>query len=178
MFRQGKRTIAAAFLGVLVWTLPGAPSDAAGTPRDLWATVNICNTASHPDQLGVRGSMPGNGRRQRMYMRFHAQYYNQTSKRWFDVRGLQGVTGWVYAGTARTRARQAGYTFTLEPPPSGRSFLLRGSVEFQWRAFRRRRGHRRLVVVRRAHAFTSAQHPSAGADPQGYSSGTCEIRSP
>ena len=29
--------------------------------RNLWATVNICNTKRHPDVVGIRGQMPALG---------------------------------------------------------------------------------------------------------------------
>jgi hypothetical protein len=39
----------------------------------LWATVNVCDTERSPDAMGVRASMPGNGKPQVMFMRFTAQ---------------------------------------------------------------------------------------------------------
>jgi hypothetical protein len=125
--------------------------------------------------MGVRASMPGNGTRQRMFMRFHAQFYNPTNKRWFDVQGT-GISDWVFAGPARFKLRQAGYTFSFMPPKNGGAFVLRGVVDFQWRAKQRTKsGHLRTVVVRTLHANTKGEHPSDGADPPGYSSGTCMI---
>src|SRR5689334_5834249 len=42
----------------------------------LWATINICDTAKHPDTIGIRASMPGSGKaKERMYMRFQVQYW-------------------------------------------------------------------------------------------------------
>ena len=169
-----RHTAIVALIGaILAW---GAPAGAAPPPKGLWATVNICDTAAHPNEMGVRASMPGNHTRQRMFMRFHAQFYNATTKKWFDVKGV-GVTGWIKAGSARFRRRQLGYTFSFKPPPAGMSYVLRGVVDFQWRARRHRRHRRpRFVVVRTLHANTKGQHPAPGADPPRYSSGTCEIR--
>ncbi len=69
---------------------------------------------------------------------------------------------------ARYRARQSGYLFPFSPEVGDR-YLLRGSVEFQWR----RRGR----VVRRVRELTSDGHADAVtvADPKGYSAATCEI---
>jgi hypothetical protein len=153
-------------------------ASAAPPPKHLWATVNICDTVAHPNQMGVRASMPGNPRhkRQRMFMRFHAQSYNATTKKWSDAKGVS-VSGWLPVGSARARVRQGGYTFSFMAPNAGSTFVLRGVVDFQWRQKRRTKsGKRRLVVVRTLHANTKGDHPSAGADPPGYSSGTCEIR--
>jgi hypothetical protein len=176
MLRQRTAARHAAAVAALAILASCASASAAPPPRNLWATVNICDTVAHPDMMGVRASMPGNGSRQRMFMRFRAEFYNPMTKKWFSVKGT-GVSGWVFAGPARFKARQAGYTFSFMPPPSGSAFVLRGVVDFQWRARRRTRsGRRRTVVVRTLHANTKGQHPSDGADPAGYSSGTCEIR--
>ena len=176
MFRQGKvfRHVAAAAAiaaATAVSTAAGAPA-----PKRLWATVNICDTFAHPNQMGVRASMPGNHTRERMWMRFHAQFYKPKTREWFDVKG-NGVSPWQYVGRARVKSRQAGYTFSFAPPAAGHAFVLRGVVDFQWRKKKRTRsGKRRTVVVRTLHANTKGEHPSDGADPPGYSSGTCEIR--
>ena len=55
---------------------------AAPKSPDLWATVNICDTLRHPDQMGVRASMPGDGTHERMFMRFRAQFLNATTHKW------------------------------------------------------------------------------------------------
>jgi hypothetical protein len=176
MLRQGKLIHHSAALALLGALAVSPDAGAAPPPKGLWATVNICNTLTHPNQMGVRASMPGDGRRERMFMRFHAQYYDSNTKKWSDVKGT-AASGWLFAGSARFRARQAGYTFSFAPPKSGSAFVLRGVVDFQWRARRRTRsGQRRTVVVRTLHANTKGGHPSDGADPPGYTSGTCEIR--
>jgi hypothetical protein len=164
---------------ILLAAALAAPAGASAAPRpaDLWATVNICDTPRHPNQMGVRASMPGNGRRQSMYMRFRAQFYNADDKTWKDVGG-NAISRWIYAGSARFENRQAGFTFALQPPSNGSSFVLRGRVEFQWRERRRSRRTRkvRVVVVRRARANTKAGYDdAAGADPPGFSAGLCQI---
>jgi hypothetical protein len=176
MFRQGTVFRHAALLTALAAVGACSQASAAPPPKDLWATVNICDTVAHPDQMGVRASMPGNGTRERMWMRFHAQFYNSQSKKWFDVKG--GVSGWQAVGSARVKVQQAGFTFMFNPPDPGQpAYVLRGVVDFQWRAKRRTRsGHLRTVIVRTLHANTKGDHPADGADPAGYSSGICEIR--
>ena len=175
MLRQGKvfRHVAAAAAIAAAATVSTAA--AAPAPKKLWATVNICDTATHPNEMGVRASMSGNHTRERMWMRFHAQFYKPKTRQWFDVKGI-GVSPWQYVGRAR-KTQQAGYTFSFAPPAAGNAFVLRGVVDFQWRKKKRtRRGKLRTVVVRTLHANTKGEHPSDGADPPGYSSGTCEIR--
>lgn len=176
MFRQGTAFRHAALLAALGAAGACSQASAAPPPKNLWATVNICDTVAHPNQMGVRASMPGNGTRERMWMRFHAQFYRPDSKKWFDVKG--GVSDWQAVGSARVKVRQAGYTFMFNTPDPGQpAYVLRGVVDFQWRAKRRtRNGHRRTVVVRTLHANTKGEHPADGADPRGYSSGICEIR--
>lgn len=146
------------------------PADGAGiTSRHLWATVNVCDTLKHADTIGIRGSMPGSDNpREKMYMRFQVQYFRSSDQRWVNVT-KGGDSGFVYAGSARFKARQAGQLFTFDPPPGG-SFQMRGKVTFQWR---NRLGKK---VLRSASRITTAGHrSSAGADPAGYSSDTCVI---
>lgn len=136
---------------------------------DLWATVNICDTREHPDTIGIRGSMPGSGRsRERMYMRFQLQFFDQREKEWRDT-GASGDSGFVPVGpAARRKARESGRNFTVRPPRTG-AFYLRGSVTFEWR-----RGKK---VVRRHHRRTSSKHPrTAGADPAAFSARKCILR--
>jgi hypothetical protein len=147
----------------------------AAKPKRLWATVNICDTLRYPNQMGVRASMPGDGTRKRMYMRFRAQFLNTTTNKWVIVKG-NADSGWVLAGSARYVSREAGWTFSFTPPSAGSTFTLRGVVNFQWRARKRVNGKLRTVVVRRSRLVTQGgQKSPVGADPPGYSAGTCDI---
>jgi len=176
MLRQGKGFRYSGLAALLAAAAAASTASAAPPPRNLWATVNICDTAAHPNEMGVRASMPGDGTRERMWMRFHAQFYKAKTRQWFDVKG-NGVSPWQYVGRARVKSQQAGYTFSFAAPTGGNAFVLRGVVDFQWRAKRRTKsGRMRTVVVRTLHANTKGEHPSNGSDPPGYSSGTCEIR--
>ena len=154
--------------------LPAASAHAEQSEL-LWATVNISDTPAHPNEMGVRASMPGNATRQRMYMRFSAWWYSRANKRWSPVGGA--VSGWIHVGSARFRARQGGYTFKISPPPSGGTFLVRGVVDLEWRK-RRRRGHRTTwVKAKRVRATTREGITGvAEGDPPGLSLGVCEIR--
>lgn len=148
----------------------GGGQAAAATPATsplLWATVNVCDTAEHPDTIGIRGSMPGNGvRAQQMFMRFQLQYLATDDGRWHNI-GPSGDSGFIAVGSAKYRQRQYGRNFTVQPPAKG-AFRLRGAVTFEWR--------RGTSVVRRARMRTTAGHGNtAGADPRGFSAASCSI---
>src|SRR6516225_3708574 len=54
--------------------------------RQLWATIDLCNPPDQPHYVGVRGSMPGDGRAtDTMYMRFRLQYASATTGQWTDI---------------------------------------------------------------------------------------------
>lgn len=136
--------------------------------RHLWATVNICDTARHPDTMGVRASMPGSGkRRERMYMRFRAQYFSTTDNTWKNFSSKALDSGWQRVGSARYKARQSGWTFPRLNLRAGQRYELRGVVRFQWR-----RGKR---VVRKAVKSTTRGHRTAVSEPRGFSAATCRI---
>lgn len=161
----------AVLLGLLVPAGVAAGATASDPPiassRHLWATVNACDTAAHPNAIGVRGSMPGSGiSAERMFMRFQVQYVSTVDNRWHNLL-TGGDSGFVAVGSARYKARQAGHFFVFAPP-AGRTYELRGVVTFEWR--------RRGEVVRRARERTSANHPSvADADPPRFSAATCRV---
>jgi hypothetical protein len=143
------------------------PAAATPRPKDLWATVNLCDTATHPDMMGVRASMPGDAAHTKMYMRFIAQYYDRTNQLWADVKG-SGISKWIFVGSGDYARRQGGYTFAFDTPQNGKTFVLRGTVDFKWTKGRR--------IVRTAHVNTKGGHPGTkGSDPATYSAGLCEI---
>jgi hypothetical protein len=158
--------VCATFAALAALLAAAAPPSAAAAPRGLWATVNVCDTPGHPDAVGIRGSMPGDGRRGvRMRMRFRLQY-QAPSGPWRPL--AAGDSGWVAVGSGRLRTGQAGQTFTITPPGAGRPYVLRGVVSFQWRRGRH--------VVARARRVTTAGHGATrGADPAGFSAATCRI---
>jgi len=134
--------------------------------RDLWATVNVCDTPARPNMIGIRGSMPASGRRETLYMRFRVQYLDRADGKWRTV--TEGADSRpVRLGVARNRALESGYSFTFTPPAGGST--LRGIVTFRWRA----RGR----TVRTFRETTEVGHRSTrGADPAGFSAATCELR--
>ncbi len=146
-----------------------APGTAGAASPDLWATVNVCDTAGAPNTIGIRASMPGNGTAERMYMRFEAQWYSP-ARRSFVPTGAS--SRWIAAGSARYRSSQAGFNFQFADPPAATAFVMRGKVSYEWRA----RRAERTVVVRRASRLTRAGiRGVAGGDPQGRSDAHCLI---
>jgi hypothetical protein len=144
------------------------PALGASRPKDMWATVNVCDTSVHDNMMGVRASMPGDGDHTKMYMRFVAQYYDRSRQLWSEVKG-SGVSKWIYVGSGIYARRQAGYTFAFDPPTSGKTFVLRGAVDYKWTKGRR--------IVRTARVITKSGHPGTkGADPSTYSASLCEIK--
>jgi len=140
---------------------------AATTPKNLWATINICDTENNPNAMGVRASIPGDGDHTRMYMRFRAQYYDRPNQVWSDVKGSP-VSQWFYAGSGLHKRAERGYTFTFDPPQGGTTLTLRGSVDFKWT--------KRHHIVRSAHLVTKTGHPGTiGADPKDFSAALCNI---
>jgi hypothetical protein len=158
-----------AALAVALFAAAPAPAERGHTIRDnrhLWATINVCDTLAHPDAIGIRGSMPGTGRRHEvMYMRFQAQYFRASDAMWHNI-SKGGDSGFVRVGSSLFKARQAGRLFIFAPPAGG-SWQMRGVVTFEWRV-----GTRTVLRVRER---TTAGHHAAEADPEGYSSDTCVI---
>ncbi|HEX6744877.1 MAG TPA: hypothetical protein VF087_11690 [Solirubrobacteraceae bacterium] len=163
-----------ATLGAIALLMAAAPAGAAARQADpilhdkrLWATINVCDTVGHPDSIGIRGSMPGDGdKTEVMFMRFQVQLYDAADAHWHNLDGAD--SGFVAVGSAR-KARQSGNTFTITPPrPGAAPYLLRGAVSFEWREAGQ--------VVRHTRRSTTAAHPNtAGSDPVGFSSATCTI---
>jgi hypothetical protein len=153
--------------GVPALSGAAAKPKAGSSASMLWATVNVCDTAEHPDTIGIRGSMPGSGvRAQDMYMRFQLQYFAADDKKWHNI-GATGDSGFIAVGSAKYRQRQSGRNFTVQPPRTG-AFKLRGAVTFEWRSG--------TEVVRRERKRTTAGRGStAGADPKGFSTATCDV---
>jgi hypothetical protein len=141
----------------------GAPLHAAAT-KNLWSTVNICDTTSHPNAIGVRARAPGDGSKENIWMRFFVQY--QKNGAWTNVK-KGGSSAWRRIGSAEFKWREGGVTFPFDLKP-GDGYLMRGLVKIEWRLH----GN----VRRRTHAYTSSGHHAAGGgDPKGYSAATCFI---
>jgi hypothetical protein len=171
------------FAVLLVAAAALVPSGVAGAvpAKRPWATINVCDTERKRNAVGIRAGMPGNGTRQRMYMRFQLQWYRADRKRYVDT---GAPSTWVRAGSARFRTAQRGFTFAgIADPPESERFRLRGEVTFQWRARRpaKRGSPRRMreVVVKRARRFTRGGLKGVrGGKPPGRSTAVCVVEGP
>jgi hypothetical protein len=163
------RTMLAILLAAGLAAAPPAAADGPryAAPGEVWATVNVCDTEAHPNEIGIRGGMEGLARRTRMFMRFRVQY-RASDGTWRLVEGEKADSGWRKVASGRRGEHDAGHTFSFDPPTTGGAFVMRGVVRFEWR-----RGGR---VVERERAITKAGHPgTAGADPADFSAATCWI---
>jgi hypothetical protein len=161
---------------LVVIALLAAPG-AVEARRDpgLWTTINRCDTPSAPNSVGVRAAMPGDGTRERMYVRFTAQFFSHARGRWLAAAG-RGRSPWLYVGLARYRSLQTGWTFSFSAPPPGTVFRVRALAEFEWRARRRKDRRVRWVVTTRGRRVSEAGVRGAeGGDPVGTSRASCDI---
>jgi hypothetical protein len=156
-------------MGVVVAAAMLWPAGAAAARKQPWATINVCDTAQHPNVVGIRASMPGSGNRgERMFIRILVQYLKAGPGTWHPL-GPDADSGFVAVGSSRAKARQLGRNFILADPPARTSHIVRGFVRFEWR--------RDGDVVRSATRLTRAGRPgTVGADPPAFSAATCEIR--
>ena len=84
---------------------------------------------------------------------------------WSEVKG-SGISKWIYVGSGVYARRQGGYTFAFDAPGGGKTFVLRGAVDYKWTKGRR--------IVRTARVITKSGHPGTkGADPTTYSASLC-----
>jgi hypothetical protein len=147
-----KRSLLICLLALAAGAVPAHAAD----PR-LWATVNVCDTEQHPNEIGIRAALPA--RHARASLRFRVQYHDLAADRWRWVRDAD--SGWRKAG----RVRGSGWSFEVTGDGTP---ILRGVVAYRWT--------RRGKVVGRAHRVTETGHKStAGADPAGFSAATCRI---
>jgi hypothetical protein len=137
------------------------------TSLDLWATINVCDTPAHPDTIGIRGSMPGDGRKAVLWMRFQVQFFSSDDQKWHNL-DQTADSQWMRIGVARKRVLESGQNFKFLPPGAGGVHTLRGAVWFKWIRHGR--------PVRKLREITESGHRStAGADPPGYSAAICQI---
>jgi hypothetical protein len=162
-------------LPLIAVSLLFVPAPAAAKPvKNLWATVNRCDTPGSPNEIGIRASMPGTKTPHRLYMRFAVQFYSAIRQGFVPS---DSSSRWLRVGDGRPTATQSGFTFRFDDPPEGQQFVLRGIVQFRYTAKRKRRGKRRWVVVKQYERLTRAgQRGVRAADPPGASFAMCVIR--
>ena len=129
--------------------------------RDLWATVDICNTRRHPRVLGIRGQMPSLGFAATHEMNIQVEY-QPTPKVGFkpDPHAKQSVA----LGYSANKLLQGGANWQF-PQHTG---LLRATVAFVWR-----RGYEQIARIVRT---TTGGHRDVDfGDPPKFSAAQCTI---
>lgn len=129
----------------------------------LWTTINVCNTPSNRDRIGIRGQMPALGFPARLSMTVQVDYWDAAAKVFRPVPGPTGHAQ-VNLGTVLDGLEQGGHTFRF---PAGTG-LLSGTITFQWR----RAGK---VIGRATKLATGGHHGVGGGDPPHHSGATCTI---
>ncbi|MEA2364979.1 MAG: hypothetical protein QOE69_1260 [Thermoleophilaceae bacterium] len=103
-----------------------APAYAAGGDAltSNWAKVNVCSSS----QLGARAQLAGDGSRDRMEVRFTAEWLSPDG--WVPLAG-QPTSPWQDAGSAVYTWSQAGWNFDLTIPATGEAYQLRAVAEMK-----------------------------------------------
>jgi hypothetical protein len=159
--------IAAGLLATAILLAASGLATAAPKPvKNLWSTINICDTKKHPNIVGVRGRMPGNGdSKQTMYVKLLIQFKNSKGK-WVQVT-KNGTSPWLKAGNAKFTWGENGWNFSISIK-KGQKFNFRGQAKYEWR----KTGN----VVRSGARYTTSGHQTAKSDPEGYSAATCTVK--
>jgi hypothetical protein len=130
--------------------------------KQLWATVNICDTHRHPDTIGVRSQVPALGFPTSISISLGVQFWSAADKRFESVPGVRKV---IRLAPLSRGIHQRGVTFRFGPH-AGR---LRGTARFAW--------SRRGRVLGRTEQHTTRGHRDADfGDPPKFSAATCTIR--
>jgi hypothetical protein len=128
--------------------------------RELWATVNICDTKRHPDVLGIRGQMPGLSFPSAMSMTVQVDYWSFKDSR-FETD--PGVNQTISLGDPANTIVQGGATFKFKPP-----VVLSGTITYEWKLGGKVIGHATKLT---GHGY---KHVAFG-DPKGRSTATCTM---
>jgi hypothetical protein len=129
--------------------------------RYLWATVNICDTKHHPDEIGVRGQMPALGFPATLRMTIRLDYYSLRTAAFEPDPHVQVPD---LLGTFSTGLHQGGGIFQFKPPVAP----LMGMVTFEWRV-----GNR--LLGRATRLSTHGDKGVDAGDPPGTSHAVCRI---
>jgi len=133
---------------------------AAEVSRDLWATINICNTKRFPRVIGIRGEMPSLGFKASLGMEIDVEY-QPSPKLGFKPSGLRQMIG---LGPSVHRLLQGGARWKLMPNQG----LLRGSITFVWWI-----GH--TVLGQTTRTTTGRHHDADFGDPPRFSAAVCDM---
>jgi hypothetical protein len=129
--------------------------------KQLWSTVNVCNSKHHPHTIGIRGQMPSLSFPSSLFMQVQVDYWNYKAKKFEPD---PGVRQWVSLGDPANEIVQGGALFKFKPPA-----VLAGTVTFQWKL------HGKVIGTKQR--ATGGGHRNAKfGDPPGYSANDCTIK--
>jgi hypothetical protein len=129
--------------------------------KQLWSTINICNTKHHRHTVGIRGQMPSLGFAASLSMQVQVDYWNYAAKKFEPDPGVHQL---VSLGDPANEIVQGGATFKFKPPA-----LLSGTITFQWKL------NGKVIGSKRGATATGHKNAKFG-DPPGYSSSSCKIK--
>jgi hypothetical protein len=128
--------------------------------RNLWATVNICDTKHHPGVIGVRGQMPSLSFAASMTMDVQVDYWSSVKHRFLPVPHISQL---VALGDPTNVIVQGGATWKFKPP-----VLLSGTIRFQWKL------HGKVIGTITRPTGRGYKHV-LNSDPAGYSAASCRM---
>lgn len=130
----------------------------------LWATINICNSRTHRNQVGVRGQMPSLGFSTEMSMTITLNAWSSTQQKFIAIHSPNAVDT-IKLGSHINGLEQAG---TIYPFQKGETGLWNATIVFTWK--------RHGKVVGTTHRRTTAGHHTADfGSPPRYSAKQCRI---
>jgi hypothetical protein len=129
--------------------------------RNLWATVDICNTRRHPRVLGVRGQMPSLGFGTTHEANIQVDYQPTPQ---IGYKPDPAAKASVPLGYSANKLLQGGATWQF-PKHTG---LLRATVTFVWR-----RGSRQIARIVRT--TTGGHRDVKFGDPPRFSAAQCKV---
>ena len=133
----------------------------------LWATINICNSHTHRDQIGVRGQMPSLGLSATMSMTITLNAWSSTDKKFEPINSPNAVAH-IPLGSDITRFQVLQQGGTVFPFQSGETGLWNASIVFTWK----RQGK---VVGQTKRRTTAGHHTADFGSPPRYSAKQCSI---
>jgi hypothetical protein len=137
---------------------------AAEKSSSLWATINICNSHTHRDQIGVRGQMPSLGLSATMSMTITLNAWSSTDKKFEPINSPNAVAR-IPLGSHSRGLEQGGTVFPFQ---SGETGLWNASIVFTWK----RQGK---VVGQTKRRTTAGHHTADFGSPPRYSAKQCSI---
>jgi hypothetical protein len=132
--------------------------------KALWATINMCNSRTHRDKIGVRGQMPSLGFGATMEMTVTLNSYSTSVKRFEPINSPDAMAR-IRLGSHTRGLEQDGANFPFHKGTTG---LWDATVVFTWK--------RNGKIIGQSQRRTTAGHPNADfGSPPHYSAARCWI---